>query len=164
MAREFTVGQKVVHPWYGAGTVVDVRIGSKGEEHERYYVINIPSTELTVHVPVEAAQEAGLRQPASVNTMNHALDVLGTQPAELPKDYRERHALIVEAMQSGEVTSLAQIIRDLSALQAKKPLSVLESSLLTKAKRQLAGELALVADQEIPEAMRRIEDALRPKS
>ncbi|MGQ9494315.1 MAG: CarD family transcriptional regulator [Anaerolineae bacterium] len=161
MMREFIVGQKVVHPWYGAGTIVEVRTGHKDEEHEKYYVIRIPSTELTVHVPVEAAQEAGLRQPASTNALNRALDVLGTQPAELPKDYRERHALIVQTMQSGEVTSLAQIIRDLSALQEKKPLSVLESGLLTKAKRQLAGELALVIGQEMSEALRRIEEALR---
>ena len=160
MAGEFTVGEKVVHPWYGAGTVVQVRQGRKSEGHEKYYVIDIPGLDLTVHLPVEAAQEVGLRQPVSMSAMNRALDILSSPPAELPKDYRERHSVIVASMQNGEITSLAQVIRDLAALQSKKPLSVLESNLFSKAKRQLASELAMVTGEALAEALQRVEKTL----
>lgn len=161
MMREFVTGDKVVHPAYGAGTIVQVRKGRKDEEHKKYYVIDIPGMELTIHLPVEAAQEVGLREPVSTSKMAYALDILGSTPAELPKDYRERHSLIVASMQSGEIISLAQVIRDLSALRTKKNLSVLESNLLGKAKRQLASELAVVTGLELSEALQRIEQALR---
>lgn len=162
MGNEFVTGDKVVHPSYGAGTIVHVRCGRKGEEHERYYVIDIPGMMLTVHLPVEAAQEVGLREPVSMEVMRHALAALSSAPVELPKDYRQRHALIVESMQSGDIGSLAEVIRDLSALQIKKPLSVLEANLLGKAKRQMASELAIVTGMKFSEALERLECALYP--
>ncbi|MBC7261629.1 MAG: hypothetical protein H5T63_06415 [Chloroflexi bacterium] len=164
MEGEFTVGQKVVHPSYGAGTVVHVRKGRKNEGHEKYYVIDIPGIGLTVHLPVEAAQEVGLREPVSVSAMERAIEILSSPPAELPKDYRERHSLIVSSMQSGEITLLAQVIRDLAALRNKKPLSVLEGNLFSKAKQQLASELAIVTGLDLAEAMQRVEKALRQGS
>lgn len=162
MKYEFVTGDKVVHPAYGAGTIVHVRHGRKDEGHKRYYVIDIPGMTLTIHLPVEAAEEVGLREPVNMEVMKHALAALSAAPVELPKDYRQRHALIVESMQSGDIGSLAEVIRDLSALQKKKPLSVLESNLLGKAKRQMASELAIVAGVELSEALERVEHALHP--
>ncbi|MEM2046816.1 MAG: MotA/TolQ/ExbB proton channel family protein, partial [Candidatus Jordarchaeales archaeon] len=50
----------------------------------------IPGMELTLRLPVEAAQAVVLREPVSRAMMSHALAILGSIPAELPKDYRER--------------------------------------------------------------------------
>ncbi|MBM4431233.1 MAG: hypothetical protein FJ026_12945 [Chloroflexi bacterium] len=159
--EELAVGQVVVHRRYGAGTVLAVRAGQEDEEHEQYYVIEIPSRALQVHLPVDSAGSAELRGLATLGKLTQALDILGSAPAELPKDYRERHTVLTEGMQDGAPASLARGIRDLSALQSKKALSEIESALFTNAKRQLAGELALVARIGLDEAMRQIERALQ---
>lgn len=160
MTQQLTVGQKIVHRRYGAGTVVRVRKGKENEEHERYYVIDIPSRDLKVHLPVDSAQYTDLRELVSMRKMKRALGILSQEPTDLPRDYRERRALVSELMTDGTVSSLAQIIRDLCALQSRKSMSTLETTMLTNAKRRLAGELALVANIELSQAMQRIEKAL----
>lgn len=161
MTLQLTIGQKLVHRRYGAGIVVRVRKGREDEEHESYYVIDIPSRDLKLHLPADGAQNMALRKLVSRRRMNRALKLLAEKPADLPRDYRERRALVTELMTDGTVNSLAQTIRDLYGLQNRKSMSTLESSMLTNAKRRLAGELALVADIELSQAMQRIEQALQ---
>jgi len=161
MTERLTIGQRVVHRRYGAGVVVEVRQGKEDEEHESYYVIDIPSSALKVYLPVSAAQQANLRRVSSRRRMNHALKILSGDPEELPKDYRERGSFVQELMKDGVVDSLAQVIRDLVALQSRKSMSSMELALVTNAKRRLAGELALVLDIDLAQAEQRIENALR---
>ena len=161
MSNELSVGQQIVHPRYGAGTVTSVRDGNSHEAPGRYYVISIPSMGLTVHLPAARVEEVQVRDLASMEKISGALGVLSSQGAPLPKDARERGDALVQSMANGAVASLATVIRDLHLLQSTKALSMRESSLLTQAKRQLAGELALVMGTEVPEALRRIENALK---
>jgi CarD family transcriptional regulator len=160
MTQQLEVGQKIVHRRYGAGTVVRVRRGRADEEFDRYYVIDIPSRDLKVHLPVDSDQKMDLRKLASKTKINRAFKLLAQQPSELPKDYRERRALISEALKEGTVLALAEVIRDLVGLKNRKSLSTLESTWLTNAKRRLAGELALVTGVDLNQAMQRIEKAL----
>jgi CarD family transcriptional regulator len=160
MRDELRVGQKIVHPHYGAGTVTHVRAARTHEAPGRYYVIDIPSMALTVHLPVDRLDEAQVRDLASAEKIKRALEVLGSRSAGLPKDARERCNGLAESMADGGVASLATVIRDLHALQLTKALSLRESSLLTQAKHQLAGEVALVTGAEVGESLRKIESAL----
>jgi CarD family transcriptional regulator len=160
MTQQLEIGQKIVHRRYGAGTVVRVRKGRADEDFERYYVIDIPSRDLKVHLPVDSDQQMDLRRLASKTKMNRAFSLLSKEPSDLPKDYRERRALISEALKDGTVIALAEVIRDLVGLKNRKSLSTLESTWLTNAKRRLAGELALVTGVDLNQAMQRIEKAL----
>jgi len=159
--QRLTVGQKIVHRRYGAGIVVDRREGKEDEEHKSYYVIDIPSSALKVHVPASAIQEVKLRRISTKRKMHGVLRMLSQPPAELPKDYRERRATVQQSMSDGTIGSLASVLRDLAGLQnVKKSMSTMELALLTSAKRRLAGELALVVSIDLTEAMRAIDDAL----
>ena len=160
MRAELSVGQKIVHPRYGAGTVTSVRAAGAREAPGRYYVIHIPSMALTVHLPANRLDEVQVRDIASADKITGALTVLGSPGATLPKDARERCTALAEAMADGAVVSLATVVRDLHLLQSTKTLSLRESSMLTQAKHQLAGELALAMDTEVAEALRKIDGTL----
>ena len=161
MLKRLKIGQKVVHSQYGAGIVVDVREGAEDEEHGRYYVIDIPSNALKVHVPVDTLDQVNLRRISSKRTVSRALATLSKVGIDLPKDYRERRALVQQSISGGRIHDVACVVRDLCALQAvKKSMSTMELALLTDAKRRLAGELALVSDIDLDEAAQRIESTL----
>ncbi len=160
MIERLSVGEKIVHRRYGAGIVVDVRDHKEDQIAEQYYVINIPSGSLTVHIPVRAVGEGYLRRVSSKKGMSQALSSLSDTPTELPRDYRERRGVLDELLREGTADALAQVIRDLSALHHRRIPSTAELSLLTDAKRRLAGELALVSDVEIANAMQQIETSL----
>ncbi len=162
MRAELRVGQKIVHPRYGAGTVTGVRAAGAREAPGRYYVIHIPSMSLTVHLPADRLEEVQVRNIASADNIAGALSVLGSPGAALPKDARERGTALAETMADGAVTSLATVIRDLHLLQLTKTLSTRESGMLTQAKHQLAGELALATDTEVADALRKIDSTLSP--
>ena len=159
MIGELKVGQRVVHRRYGPGVVVRIREGKSDEEHDRYYVIDIPSRELTLHLPATGPQP-DLRGLSSPRRMSQAMRILCGEPCELPKDYRERQAFVTEHMTDGVLLTLAEMIRDLSALHSTKRLSLVESNLLHAAKQRLAGELAFVADIKLTEAVQRVDHAL----
>jgi len=160
MSLQLAIGQNIVHRRYGAGTVVGVREGSKDEEHQRYYIVDIPSKDLKLHLPADSTGDALLRELASADKIRRALKMLAETPADLPSDYRKRRALVSELMTDGTVKSLARIIRDLCARQRERSMSTLEATMLTDAKRQLAGEVALAEGIELTQAMQRIETAL----
>jgi RNA polymerase-interacting CarD/CdnL/TRCF family regulator len=153
MKQDLTVGQKVVHPRYGAGIVIEKQVD--------YYVIHIPCSALKLQLPVSAAQVLDLRRISSKGTMNQALGILSAEPAELPRDYRERRASLEAVLSKGEIRPLAHLVRDLFALQARKSLSSAEANLLSSAKRRLAGELALASDIDLAVALQHVEAALR---
>jgi RNA polymerase-interacting CarD/CdnL/TRCF family regulator len=161
MTQQLTVGQKIVHRRYGAGTVVRVRKGRQDEDFDNYYVIDIPSRDLKVHLPVNSDQKMDLRALASKAKMKRAMRILAEEPEDLPRDYRERRAFISEALEKGTVIALAQVIRDLVGLKSRKTMSTLEATWLTNAKRRLAGELALIAGLDLNQAVQSIEKALQ---
>jgi RNA polymerase-interacting CarD/CdnL/TRCF family regulator len=144
-----------------AGTVVRVRKGRQDEEFDNYYVIDIPSRDLKVHLPVNSDQKMDLRALATKTKMNHAMSILSQEPEDLPRDYRERRAFISEALKEGTVIALAQVIRDLVGLKSRKTMSTLEATWLTNAKRRLAGELALITGLDLNQAAQSIEQALQ---
>jgi CarD family transcriptional regulator len=160
MIHSLIVGQRVVHPHYGAGIVIEQCTDSEPEKHDGYYVIEIPSSALKVHLNLETAQHVHLRRVSSRRSMGQALGTLGGVPVELPRDYRERRAAIQDSLSKGEVSALARVIRDLHALQRRKSLSSAEVDLLASAKRRLAGELALVSKLELSQALQRVEATL----
>jgi len=160
MSLQLAIGQSIVHRRYGAGTVVGVREGNEDEEHKRYYIVDIPSKDLKLHLPEDSIKDLPLREIASSNKIKRALKMLAGAPDDLPSDYRKRRALVSELMSDGTVRSLARIIRDLCARQRIKSMSTLEATMLTDAKRQLAGEVALAEGIELTQAMQRIESAL----
>lgn len=161
MTQQLTVGQKIVHRRYGAGTVVRVRKGCQDEDFDNYYVIDIPSRDLKVHLPVNSEQKMDLRALASKAKMKRAMRILAEEPEDLPRDYRERRAFISEALEEGTVIALAKVIRDLVGLKSRKTMSTLEATWLTNAKRRLAGELALIAGLDLNQAVQSIEKALQ---
>ena len=57
----FDVGDKVVYPHHGAGTVVKKEKREVLGQTREYLTIKILHNDMTVNVPVESAEQVGLR-------------------------------------------------------------------------------------------------------
>ena len=60
--KVFNVGDKVIHPSYGAGTILEINEKQVGEQQCTYYIIDLLTQAGTLMVPVSRADELGLRQ------------------------------------------------------------------------------------------------------
>jgi CarD family transcriptional regulator len=57
----FQIGERVVYPNHGVGIVEQIGTRTLGQQVERYYLLNIKSSNLKVTVPFHSVSNVGLR-------------------------------------------------------------------------------------------------------
>jgi CarD family transcriptional regulator, regulator of rRNA transcription len=146
----FDVGDKVVYPHHGAGTVVrkELRI-VLGEERE-YLTIQILHNDMIVNVPSENAERVGLRKVIDEQMVVQVLEVLHGSGTTMPKNWNRRFKYNRDKMKTGDIFELAEVVRNLSLREQEKGLSTGEKQMFVKAKKILASELmyAKAMDEE----------------
>src|SRR6266511_217851 len=137
----YKVGDKVVYPHHGAGTVIkkDKR-KVLGEERE-YLTIQILHNDMTVNVPTENADRVGLRKVIDGNTVEQVLKALRGSGTTMPKNWNRRFKHNRDKMKTGDIFELAEVVRNLSLRDHEKGLSTGEKQMFVKAKKILASEL-----------------------
>ena len=157
----YQVGDKVVHPVYGAGIITGIAQKSIAGDLHRYYVIDPMTYDMQIMVPVERIKDVGLRKVLKRSGIARVLRVLRRAPDELSGDHKERQELATEKLQSTNLIEIAEVMRNLSWQQQRKGhLGSKDTRLLERARDLLAGELADVEGLGIEDALARIETAL----
>jgi CarD family transcriptional regulator len=157
---DFSVGDKVVHPHRGPGRIIDVQRKRFLDKARQYYVLEVPSHNMTVHVPVRKAELQGIRPAMSRAKLERVLGILRSRPSQLPQDYKERQERVWEKMRTARPMPTAEVIRDLTWRGRHAHLTKKDTELLKRGQDFLAAEMALVSDTDISEAHERIEAAL----
>ncbi len=158
----FAEGSKVVHPCYGAGTVVRVQKKSIGDDARRYYVIEAVCKSMQVMVPVNRADDLGLREVGRSQYLLKVLQSCAVPPTdgEIGSDLRARQQEMRDQLKSGSFTSVADVVRKLYFLSEKRPLGTVDRQLFDRGKDLLASELALATNQALDDAMQMVEETL----
>jgi CarD family transcriptional regulator len=156
----FDVGDKVVYPHHGAGTVVskDVKI-VLGEERE-YLTIKILHNEMTVNVPVDNCDKVGLRGVIDLEMVEVVVKVLLGGSTEMPKNWNRRFKHNRDKMKTGDILELAEVVRNLALRDHEKGLSTGEKQMYVKAKKILASELMYAKEMDEDQAHEWLEDVL----
>ena len=156
----FDVGDKVVYPHHGAGTVVskDVKL-VLGEERE-YLTIRILHNEMTVNVPVDNAEKVGLRWVIDQEMVEVVVKVLLGGSTEMPKNWNRRFKHNRDKMKTGDILELAEVVRNLALRDHEKGLSTGEKQMYVKAKKILASELRFAKNLSEEDAIAWLEGVL----
>ncbi len=155
----FAKGDLVVYPNHGAGYVSGIEEKTVLGEVRRYYVVHVADGGLTLSIPADG--DSGLRPCADDDGVEAALEMLRGGPEDMPANWNHRLKHNQEKLRSGEISHVAEVVRDLSSYGGAHGLSTGERTLLTKARRILVSEVALVREIEVEEAESLVEDALR---
>jgi CarD family transcriptional regulator len=137
----FDIGDKVVYPHHGAGTVVskDLRV-VLGQERE-YLTIKILHNDMTVNVPSDNAEKVGLRGVIDQQMVEVVVRALTGVSTEMPKNWNRRFKHNRDKMKTGDILELAEVVRNLALRDHDKGLSTGEKQMFVKAKKILASEL-----------------------
>ena len=162
MTQIYEIGDKVVHPAYGAGIVKSVVRRSIAGEPRRYYVIDPLAHDMEIMVSVDKAQLIGLRNAMRHSDLAEILSTLNASAEQLPPDHEERQQQLGEKLQSGDAYQVGEVVRDLTEFERQKEgrLGSRDARLLEQARECLAGELAVVEGLSFEEALARIDEAL----
>ena len=155
----FAEGDLVVYPNHGAGCISGVEEKTILGELRRYYVVYLPDTELTVSIPAEG--DTGLRACADEEGLAEALAVLGADTTDMPSNWNHRLKHNREKIKSGEISQIAEVVRNLSVYGGEHGLSTGERTMLMKARQILVSEIALIRGVEAADAERLVDDALK---
>lgn len=146
---EFELGDHVVYPAYGAGTVAAKEERLFSGTTTRYYILKMVASEGEFMVPVEQAESLGIRPVMEAAAI---LEVLHSSPNQLPDDYKERQAIIEELLSTSDAIQMALGARDLAWFSGARSLTGRDIQLYEELQTQLASELSLAKDVGLDEA------------
>ena len=155
----FKIGDKVVYPMHGAGTVDSIEEKDILGEKQSYYILKMPG-EVKVMVPTAKADEIGVRNIIDKSAADKVFSILEQDETEMEKNWNKRYRDNMEKMKSGDIYEIADVVRNLSFKQKEKGLSTGEKKMLTNAKQILVSELVLAEHASQSEVEELIENKI----
>ena len=165
----YQIGDKVVYPVHGAGVVEAIESREIGGRNRQYYVLNLPYSSLRIMVPMEEAENVGLRSLMPTEAFDKVLQILegrqegkaspAVQAMKLEK-WNNRFRMQMSSIKNGDVYELAEIVHSLEARNRLRPLSAGERKIFDQAREILFSELWLVSQACQPEIAQRIQQIL----
>ncbi|MCI6610632.1 MAG: CarD family transcriptional regulator [Ezakiella sp.] len=152
----FKIGDKVSYPMHGAGTIVDISYEDFLGEQVQYYTISIPVGGVRVKVPVDKAEELGLRDIIQNDVKADIIDTLGGKGSVMPSSWTQRNRMNINKLRTGEITEVAAVVRNLLLLSEERNLASGDRKMLNKAMNLLLSELIMSFDIDEDEAKDRI--------
>jgi CarD family transcriptional regulator len=158
--RLYEVGDKVVYPHHGAGTIVSKEKREVLGQTREYLTIQILYNEMTVRVPTENADRAGLRRVIAEDEVEAVLAVLKDDGTQMPKNWNRRFKHNRDKIKTGDIFELAEVVRNLSIRDLDKGLSTGEKQMFGRAKKILASELMYAREMDELEAVEFLDELL----
>src|ERR687886_976079 len=159
-ALSFDVGDYVVYPKHGVGRVIELQKQEIAGMQLELYVLRFEKEKMTLRVPTNKAESVGMRKLSSDKTMREAMDTLKGKP-KVKRTMWSRRAQEYEAkINSGDLVSIAEVVRDLYRSESQPEQSYSERQLYEAALDRLSREIAAVQRVTETEAVKVIEAAL----
>lgn len=156
----FSVGDKVVYPMHGAGTIQNIEEKSVLGETRAYYILRIPYGRLQVMVPVVGSDAAGLRPIVTKEKIAEVRELLSAPSTPMDENWNRRYRENMIRIKSGNLLEVARVIKGLMARDAEKGLSTGERKMLRSAKQILISEVVLAKDCDYDEVEQQINRAM----
>ena len=138
----FNIGDKIVYPMHGAGVIDAIEEKDILGEKQAYYILKMPG-EVKVMVPVDKAEQVGVRNIIDKTSADKVFTVLSQDETEMNKNWNKRYRDNMDKLKSGDIYEIADVVRNLSFKQKEKGLSTGEKKMLNNAKQILVSELVL---------------------
>ena len=156
----FRIGQKVVYPNHGIGTIEQIEQKQIGATLLPFYTLRLAANNSLVLVPVPNASEVGLRAPISSGECELLLKALADDFSSPANDWKDRFKEFSDKMRTGDIFEVANVLKHLTYLSHTKPLSFREQRMLERSRYLVISELAAVCRQPECNVTPRVEDAL----
>lgn len=157
----FKVGEHVVYPSHGVGQIIAIEQQEVAGFTLELFVLSFAKDKMTLKVPVAKAAAVGMRKLADAATVKAALDTLAGR-ARIKRTMWSRRAQEYEAkINSGDLNSIAEVVRDLYRSDTQPEQSYSERQLYEAALDRMAREVVAVQKLTETESLKLIETHLR---
>jgi CarD family transcriptional regulator len=157
---KFKKGETVIYPQHGACIVKGIKKMEAFGEKRDYLILETVINEMTLNVPVENAEEVGVRPPVSPDELEDLVAVLAKPDPRVPSNWSRRFKNHQEKLKSGDVYQVAEVVRNLAARNRDASLSAAERTMNERARVNLISEIAPALKVSAEEAEDYLDDAL----
>jgi CarD family transcriptional regulator len=140
-AMTFHIGERIVYPNHGVGTIENISTRTFGMRTERFYLLRLAANNLTVMVPFSHVSDIGLRRVTRNAEIQQMLDFLSSGKCRKFSDWKDRFRENSEKMRVGYFREIAEVLKTLLLQQREKPLSFREKKMLDRARHMLLTEV-----------------------
>ncbi len=156
----FEIGETIVHPMHGAGTIdgiVDVKIDGVVRS---YYVFTLPMDGLSMKIPVDHSDEIGIRRLITPEQADSLMLELSRLEIEITSNWNKRYRENMLRIKSGDLLEVARVVKSLMVRDSEKGLSTGERKMLRSAKQILISEIVMTTNGDYSEVEQRLNSAL----
>jgi CarD family transcriptional regulator len=159
---EFKIGERVVYPSHGVGQIINIESQTIAGTEIVVYVVSFPQEKMTLKVPVNRATIAGLRTLVNKGDLTTIYSILQGKAKQGNRMWSRRAQEYESKINSGIVTSVAEVLRDLYKTDGDRSYS--ERTMYETALYRLAGEVAVLEDINIDDAVSKLVEVLKEKA
>ncbi len=156
----FHIGEKVVYPNHGVATIENISSRAFAGHFERFYLLKLTYTSMTVMVPFSHVEDLRLRKVTRNVEVSRVIGFLSEGRCRRRQDWKDRFKENSEKMQNGSLLAVAEVMKGLLLLQLEKPLSFREKKMLDRSRHMLITEFSTSRGLTEAEAVDMLEKAL----
>jgi CarD family transcriptional regulator len=159
-ALGFKAGEAIVYPAHGVGQIIAIEEQEIAGFTLELYVVSFEKDKMVLRVPTGKAASVGMRKLAEPELVKKALDTMSGR-ARVKRTMWSRRAQEYEAkINSGDILSIAEVVRDLYRSDAQPEQSYSERQLYEAALDRVVREISSVNKITETEALKLIEASL----
>jgi len=148
----------VVYPAHGVGQIVSIEEQEVAGMQLELFVISFEKDKMTLRVPTNKATEIGMRWLSWPDVVSQAMTTLKGK-AKVKRAMWSRRAQEYEAkINSGDLISIAEVVRDLYRADDQREQSYSERQLYEAALERLTREVAAVSGVDEKGAQKTVDD------
>ena len=139
----YNIGDKILYPPHGAGVIegIEERV-VLGKKHN-YYILKMPSEDMTVMIPTEGSNEIGVRYVIEKDEALKVLETFRKEPVVLDDNWNRRQRENIAKVKSGDIYEVLSVVKALMLRERSKGLSTSERKMLNLSKRIMTSEIVL---------------------
>ena len=155
----FEIGDKIVYPNHGAGTIIGIETKEILGDEKQYYIMELPIGDMRVMIPIDKIDEIGVRGIIDEEEADQILALLKGDKSKMSQNWNRRYRANMEKLKTGDIYEVGGVVRDLTIRDEEKGLSTGEKKMLSNARQILISELVLAKDMDEEEVIDIIDNA-----
>jgi len=157
---EFRPNDYVVYPAHGVGKIVSIEEQEIAGIPLELFVISFEKDKMTLRVPTNKAKEVGMRSLSTPDVVSKAMTVLKGKAKVKRAMWSRRAQEYEQKINSGDLISIAEVVRDLHRADDQREQSYSERQLYEAALERLTREVAAVSGEDEAGAQKRVDEVL----
>ncbi|MFT3688761.1 CarD family transcriptional regulator [Paenirhodobacter sp.] len=157
---EFRPDDFVVYPAHGVGKIISIEEQEIAGLRMELFVISFEKDKMTLRVPTAKALDIGMRSLSTPDVVTKALETLKGKAKVKRAMWSRRAQEYEQKINSGDLLSIAEVVRDLHRADDQREQSYSERQLYEAALERLTREVAAVSGTDEAGAAKKVDDVL----